>query len=236
MKDERFTIITCSYNTPLITECMLRSYCKYHGGQHRIIVIDNSTNDETKIMLDKYRVPYVDGNTITKNKDWSSHYLGLDWAVKNCTTPNCLILDTDILFKENIYLLFERFVDDKDVVALGPHCTEYKTDTKRILPRIHSCFMMLDVEFFNKHCDLTFSDSVSDGLEEGQAYDVGSYLYKRIIDLKKKTLNVEYNRYYVHAGGGSWTNKQQELVDYYKNVIYNYLVDIDITDSFISEI
>ena len=170
--DARFTIITCSYNTPLITECLLKSYSKYHPGNHRLILIDNSTNNETREMLESYNIEYEKGEDVLgkapKNSVWWSHHTGLDWAVKQCKTPYCLILDTDILFRKNIIKFFEIFHKNSDkYVAMGEHMPKdipktikdgkvVKASSKFILPRIHPCFMLLNVKFFNKH-KLTFS-------------------------------------------------------------------------------
>ena len=128
-KSDLFTLITCSYNTPLITEAMLKTYCMYHEGRHRIIIVENSDpEDTTRKMLETYNIPYTDGHKIVPsgsppegNEQWRSHHVGLDWAVRNCETPYCLIADTDILFNQNLGPWFDFFASNEQIALLGPH-------------------------------------------------------------------------------------------------------------------
>ena len=257
MKGDNLTLITCSYNTPLITECMLKTYCKYHKGKHRIIIVENSDpGDATRGMLEKYNVPYVDGRKVISPEPaehgWGwSHHRGLDWAVRNCSTPYCLIVDTDIIFKQNLQYLFDFFENNEQIAALGPHYQKTRPlkydnfgtcmnpEQKHILPRVHPCFMMLDVELFKKHDDLTFNGSPETGpvlmaekLAADESYDIGSYLFMRLGELGKQTSNVEHNVIYTHAEGASWAEGKHHILDFYTNVVYNELSDIDITNKF----
>jgi len=132
------TLITCSYNTPLITECMLKTYCKYHEGKHRIIIVENSDlGDNTRGMLERYNIPYVGGYKVLppppEEDNWGwSHHQGLDWAVRNCKTRYCLIVDTDIIFTCNILHLLDILKRDSSIVALGPHQKEHQKERKQL--------------------------------------------------------------------------------------------------------
>ena len=54
------TLITCSYNTPDITLTMLKSWVSVHGeGQQRLILSDNSTDNNTSDVLKLYNVPHL---------------------------------------------------------------------------------------------------------------------------------------------------------------------------------
>ena len=142
-KSNLFTLITCSYNTPFITEAMLKTYCMHHEGKHRIIIVENSDpEDTTREMLAKYNIPYTDGHKILppspeglEGRGWAcSHTEGLDWAVRNCETPYCLIVDTDILFKQNLEQWFDFFDNNEQIALLGPHYEKTKTKGKFVLP------------------------------------------------------------------------------------------------------
>ena len=65
------TLITCSYNTPIVVEIMLKSFVSFHGVPQRLILFENSTNDETAKLLDKSNVPYIRtrGGTHPKSVD-----------------------------------------------------------------------------------------------------------------------------------------------------------------------
>tara|TARA_R100000805_G_scaffold5883_1_gene7281 strand:+ start:548 stop:1228 length:681 start_codon:yes stop_codon:yes gene_type:complete len=221
------TLITCSYNTPLVTECMLKTFIKCHGGKHRITIVENSDKDDkTKKMLRDYNIPYIDGAKVLKPEDgfgWS-HHQGLDWAVKNNKTRYCLIVDTDILFVNPILHLLDIIKADDSIVALGP--LQIFPAKFNLLPRIHPCFMLLDTKFFNRYSDLTFSYS-------GNAkYDVGSYLYKRVYELGKRTYHIEHNKLYNHLmEGTSWAVDKKRVNKVYKK-ISKTLRDIDIKNCF----
>ncbi len=251
MKHETFTIITCSYNTPIITECLLKSYYKYHPDiQHKIIVVENSNDkNKTQDMLDKYNVPYVKGREVLPNSptndDWWYHHTGLDWAVNKCTTPYCLIVDTDILFRSSIVKFFKIFASQPEYVGMGEHIPKDvpKTFTdgkvvvasnKYVLPRIHPCFMLLDVNFFCEN-KLTFSEPKKTNLPDNECYDIGSYLLQRIYELGKQTIRIEANDpSYIHCGGLSWATGYENKHKFYKDTVLKDLSDIDITDKYVS--
>jgi len=260
MNSDQYTLITCSYNTPVFTDCMLKTFARFHKGVHNIIIIENSNpDDKTRTMLDGYNIPYVDGSKVLPpapddGHGWGwSHHKGLDWAIKHCATPYCLIVDTDILFRRNLDYLFDYFVRTKDAMALGAHvktCLGMQGGT--ILERLHPCFMLIDVNFFNDN-KLTFSGSVTEGLSDGQSYDVGSYMYKRIKELGKQVIhNGDGNNLYVgdtpdeiviedgndlyyHGIGLSWEEyKVQPMLAFYNQLVYNQLGEVDINNRFIS--
>lgn len=254
-KSDLFTLITCSYNSPFITEAMLKTYCMHHEGKHRIIIVENSDpEDTTREMLATYNIPYIDGNKILpsgpipEGHAWArSHHAGLDWAVRNCETPYCLIVDTDILFKQNLETWFDFFANNEQIALLGPHFDKCAAQPpgqnvgkeKFVLPRVHPCFMMLDVELFKKYDDLTFNGSPETGpalmaekLADDECYDVGSYLFLRIWELGKQTSNIRHNVLYHHYGGASWASRKHLIHDFYEHKISNNLSSIDITNKY----
>jgi|LULG01.1.fsa_nt_gb hypothetical protein len=253
MKDEGFTLITCSYNTPIVTLCMLKSYCKYHSGVHRLILIENSTNTETCQQLDQYNVPYIKGADILtepKQSNWAwTHYCGLDWAVNNCNTPYCIIVDTDILFRDNIYPYIIQFLKNPtQYVAMGTHTMRDKPEIDAdyyMLPRIHPSFMILNVDYFNK-TGLTFDPYVEADIKSDECLDVGSYIYYKLIRDGKQTINIDPNkRRFIHSEGLSWAktfyqnfNRKERLekLEIYDTVVYNDLSEIDITDRYTLEL
>ena len=249
-KSDLFTLITCSYNTPLITEAMLKTYCFHHEGRHRIIIVENSDpEDTTREMLATYNIPYTDGHKILPsgsppqgNEQSRSHHVGLDWAVRNCKTPYCLIADTDILFNQNLGQLFDFFVNNEQIALLGPHYEKTK-DSPQVLPRVHPCFMMLDVELFKKYGDLTFNNShflglshklMAEKLADDECHEVGTYLFLRIGEIGKQTSNIKHNVLYYHCEGVSRTLVKHQ----YQHIFSSYcdnILDIsnsDITNKF----
>ena len=206
------TLITCSYNTPLVTECMLKTFSYFHKGKHKICLIENSDNNETKLLLDNYNIPYVNGKKVLEqNNNWGwSHHKGLDWAVKNIKTKYCLIVDTDILFLKPILNFLDILKEDNSIVALGPH--QIFPPKLKLSPRVHPCFMFLNAEFFNSYSDLTFSYT------NDPKHDVGSYFYERVYELGKSIYFIEHNKYYNHLEGASWAVEKNTVNDIYKKI------------------
>lgn len=249
---DQYTVITCSYNTPIVTECLLRSYYKYHPNtKHNIIIIDNSTDNLTASKLDSYNIPYVRGKDVLpkapNDDNWWYHPAGLDWAIKQCTTPYCLIVDTDIIFCKNISLYLRIFSSNDEFVAMGEHISGgqaqrikdgkvVNVNDNYILPRIHPCFMLLDVNFFNKH-NLTFNQPNNINLPDNHIYDAGSYLLQKIYELGKKTIRIEpTDSSYVHCGGLSWVEGVENKLDIYTNTVVPDLANVNITDKYFSDI
>lgn len=250
-KSDLFTLITCSYNTPLITEAMLKTYCFHHEGRHRIIIVENSDpEDTTREMLETYNIPYTDGHKILPsgsppqgNEQSRSHHVGLDWAVRNCETPYCLIVDTDILFNQNLDPFFDFFANNEQIALLGPHIEKTKHTSPQCLPRVHPCFMMLDVELFKKYDDLTFNNShflglshklMAEKLADDECHEVGTYLFLRIGEIGKQTSNIRHNELYHHYEGASWCNSigKRMVSDFYKSVSKCAVSRIDIKNKF----
>ena len=251
MRRESFTLVTCSYNTPIVTICMLKSYCKHHPGIQSLILIENSTDDQTRVQLDAYNVPYIKGEDVLTEPDrcnWAwTHYCGLDWGVNKCNTRFCLIVDTDILFRDSIYPYLDQLTKDPDqYIAIGTHTMRDKPEPDvnyYMLPRIHPSFMFLNAEYFKQH-KLTFDPYVDIKTSPDECFDVGSYIYYKIIEDGKQTINIDpHKRRFIHSEGLSWaktfhknfgSKERLEKLEIYNNMVYNDLSDINITDRFVN--
>src|SRR5262249_26251602 len=95
----------CSYHTPPVLLSMLRSFVAHHPDllPQRILVMENSTDEETAALLRSHNIPY-------QRHPGDTHFHSLDKALYLCQTRYALITDTDVLFKQSVTKLFHHMV------------------------------------------------------------------------------------------------------------------------------
>jgi glycosyltransferase involved in cell wall biosynthesis len=205
------TLITCSYNTPVVVEAMLKSYAAHHGGgPHRLIIFENSTNDDTAGMLDSAGVPYI------RNRG-GTHPESLDEALKICATKYALVVDSDVVFNRPITALFDIFRRN-DGIIMGEVCGD--RGGFLLHERVHPWFMFVDVEKLN-NARISFYDrdritsSGSEGFyrhvplqtNDGKSryYDVGATFFEDIKRTGFRILNCKADPdFFTHYEGMSW--------------------------------
>lgn len=245
MKD--LTLITCSYNTPKIIETMMKSFKFHHNiSNFPIIIMENSTNEETVDILKSYEIPFL--RTVG-----GAHATQLERALKLCKTKYALVVDTDIVFTKNIESIFEDFKKNNLTLA-GIECGD--RGGFKLYPRIHPWFMFIDIEKVNsknisfinfekleRTDSLGFYSLTSDNTptKEQIHYDVGSTFREDIIEAGFKVENrLDYEDYFKHYEGSSWRmncgDKEleriaQETWNNYQNEIEKYK-DVDLLNSF----
>jgi len=208
---DNLTLATCSYNTPLVTLTMLRSFFAHHNPT-KVIVCDNSTNSETADLLAKHNVSFF------KNKG-GLHSSSVDLLLGKCQTKYMLLVDTDIIFLQNHKAILDQCTS-LNVTLLGEICGD--RGGKSLYNRVHPWHCFIDVETVNKH-NIKFHDS--DRLSKtinGKIYDVGASFFE---DIKNAKLNIGnvflQDKCFKHYEGMSWRTLK------YGNVDGN--IDIDLT-------
>jgi hypothetical protein len=209
-----FTLAVPSYNTPEITICFLRSFVQSNPHwQARLILSDNSTDDLTKILLDKHKIPYY-------SDPGSTHSPSVQKMLDLCQTKYMIHCDTDILFSQSILKLLEVFIQN-DLTLMGE-----KQDSRggyNLHSRIAPYFCVFDVEKIRQngcvfHDDSRIDSSGSRGffnnvplqINQGQKYyDCGSIIFE---DCTKKGLKIGnisgiIQKYVTHFEGMSWRTK-----------------------------
>lgn len=209
------TLITCSYETPKITETMLKSFKKLHGEIDfiNVVIMENSKDEETRTLLDSYGIPY------TKNPG-GTHSRSMDAAFRRCKTKYALVVDTDIIFKQNISEIF-KLIKNHDYDLCGIECGD--RGGYKLMPRIHPWFMFINVANVNKF-GIKFHDEERIVKTQSSAfykniplnnirldtpmYDVGSTFYE---DVKKAGLKIAntpiIQNWFQHYEGSSWQRK-----------------------------
>lgn len=193
---EDLTLITCSYNTPDITLTMLKSWISVHNRTQRIVICDNSTNNDTKNLLHDNKIPYT-------SRPGATHGEGVNEALKLCKTKYALLVDTDVIFLKDHNSIFQQF-KDMDLAIMGK--VEGDRGGKSIYNRVNPWHCFIDVEKIKQH-NITFFDKqrMKDSFSTSKIYDIGSTFLEDIKACGLKIGNVDLsNNYYLHLEGMSW--------------------------------
>lgn len=191
---DNVTLTSCSYNTPQVTVTMLQSFFKYHD-KTRVIVADNSTNNETITLLKKFKVPFIE------NKD-NLHSPSVDLLIEKCDTDYMLLVDTDIIFLRKHDAILKQFID-MDLTLLGEICGD--RGGKKLHNRVHPWHCFINVKNIKKY-NIKFHDSnrLSKKIDD-KVYDVGASFFEDIRSHNLKIGNVNLqDKYYRHYEGMSW--------------------------------
>jgi len=194
------TLITCSYNTPMITINMLKSFVFNNGpGLFKLILVENSTNPETQELLKQNNVPFI-----VQDKSASKcHGPSLNFAFSICKTDYALIVDTDILFKKSIYGIF-KFLKSGKILAIGK--VSGNRGGKWIYPRLDPWFFFVNMKLIKQHNIKFYNYMKNNGLI---FYDVGSSFCQDLAKLARlQNYNVlslnDLDEYFIHFEGMSW--------------------------------
>lgn len=190
------TLITCSYNTPGVTLTMLKSWMAIHNCTQKLVLIDNSTNQDTRGLLYNHKVPYtsVEGGT---------HGDGINKALDLCKTKYALLVDTDVIFLKNHSDIFEQF-KAMDLTLMGK--VEGDRGGKSIYNRVNPWHCFINVENLKKH-NIKFFDEqrMKDSFMTKKIYDIGSTVFEDVRKAKLKIGDIDlHNQYYIHFEGMSW--------------------------------
>ena len=204
------------YNTPLLTECLVKSINKFVDNAI-IYILDNSTSSPFKshfsnvILMDNTKGQLIDFDkwlSMYPNRKLSKEGTKCFGSAKHCySVEKCMdfigepfiLLDSDVLLKKDVSELFDdnmMYVGDIDPGAVHR--------IKRVYPFI--CYINTpickenNVHFFNENYmhGLMKTDSNS----ESNKYDTGAYFYLAAEEYEHRRIN--YMEYVVHYGHGSW--------------------------------
>ena len=218
-------IVIVHYNTPRLTECLVRSINLFVEDAI-IYIFDNSDKYPFTAKFDNVTIlDNTKGQIINFNK-WlekypnkhRSHGRVNGWAsAKHCYSvekcmeilkENFILLDSDILLKRDISNLYRD-----DLMYIGNVVTQPNSSIKRILPFI--CY--INVKMCLEKKVHYFDENYMHGLSytknnlNADKYDTGGVLYLKASKYKHEEIN--YNNYVVHYGHGSW-NKAGEKIKY----------------------
>ncbi|MCK9428399.1 MAG: hypothetical protein M0R17_00130 [Candidatus Omnitrophica bacterium] len=217
------TLITCSYDTPKVTLTMLKSWKHINYNiTNKLLLIDNSTNEDTAELLHESNIPFY------RNPN-SLHYQGVELGLKLCRTKYAILVDTDVIFKNNITKEIQYFIDNDITLAgeeIGDSCGWL------MHPRIHPYFSFINVENIkNNKIMYTNINKVISTESQGfytmksdvpkgkvRRYDVGATFYEDISSCNLKIFNIKMNpRYLSHYLAMSWQSNSNTISNYTKD-------------------
>lgn len=209
-------IVIIHYNTPLLTECLVRSINLFVKDA-KIYIFDNSNkypftaSFENVTLLNNTKGEIVDFNKWLdnyKNKSKSNGKVNGWGSAKHCYSvekcmeiikDNFILLDSDVLLKKDISELF-----DDNIVYAGEVIVQPSSTIKRILPFITYINTKMCLEKGIHY----FDDNYMHGLYKSATadrFDTGAGFYINASKYPHKSIN--YGEYVIHYGHGSWNKK-----------------------------
>lgn len=206
-------IVIIHYNTPILTECLVRSVNRFVDDAH-IYIFDNSDKRPFKAVFDNVTtLDNTEGQIINFTK-WLEKYpdrtksggrINMWGSAKHCYSvekcmellgENFILLDSDILLKRDISDLF-----DEEMIYVGEDEIQARSTVHRILPYV--CF--INVKMCKEKNVHYFDDNYMHGLYKtpvGDRYDTGGGFYMGASQYPHR--DVKWENYAVHYGHASW--------------------------------
>lgn len=235
MDINKINICIIHFNTPQLTECLIRSINKFTP-KCNIFLFDNS--DKNPFTYRQDNLIYIDNTEgqIIDFKKWLEQYptanevskrLNGCGSAKHCYTvdtfmtmldENFILLDSDILLKKDITPLYEL---GKDNIFVGDVEGQWKFFKPRVAPYI--CFIntkkckQQGVHFFNDKKMVGLNRRTRDYI----GYDTGAHFYEAASEYQYK--EIEYRDYVVHFRGGSWEKSFNVVEGVKRNSSFEWL-------------
>lgn len=214
-------ILIVHYNTPYMTECLVRSINMFVKNAI-IYIFDNSDKlpftaefknviviDNTKgqiIDFDKWLEKYPE-TAISSAK--MNHYASAKhcYTIQKCIElldENFLLLDSDVLLKRDVSNLF----DEKEIAIAA-------TETWKSRPRIIPYICFINVDKCKKYGIRYFDDQHIHGLtKKGDRYDTGAFFHEEITNKKLKFKRINLSEYVVYYKAASWVEDAKKYHGY----------------------
>jgi hypothetical protein len=215
-------IVIIHYNTPHLTECLVRSINLFVNDAV-IYVFDNSDKNPFTAEFDNVTVlDNTKGQIINFNK-WLEKYPNKNrsngktngwgsakhcYSVEKCMEilkENFILLDSDILLKRDISNLYRD-----DLMYVGNVITQPNSTVKRVLPFICYINVKMCIEKNVHYFDENYMHGLSYTRNNPYAdrYDTGGAFYLQASKYKHE--EIDYGNYAVHYGHGSWHKRGEK--------------------------
>lgn len=228
-------IVIIHYNTPRLTECLVRSINLFVKDAI-IYIFDNSDKEPFTAEFDNVMVIDNTEGEIINFDEWLEGYPNRfssggrrnNWgSAKHCYSvekcmeligENFVLMDSDILLKKDISSFFQD-----DCIYVGETVLQPSSKIERLLPFI--CY--INTEMCMKNGIHYFDDNYMHGLRkttDGDRYDTGAIFVKRASEFKHVELPI--SEYIVHFNNASWLDSsihkhsitEEEWLNRYKNL------------------
>lgn len=228
-------IVIIHYNTPRLTECLVRSINLFVKDAI-IYIFDNSNKDPFTAEFDNVTVIDNTEGDVINFDEWLEGYPNRfssggrrnNWgSAKHCYSvekcmeligENFVLMDSDILLKKDISSFFQD-----DCIYVGETVLQPSSKIERLLPFI----CCINTEMCVKNGIHYFDDNYMHGLKktmDGDRYDTGAIFVKRASEFKHVELPI--SEYIVHFNNASWLDSsihkhsitEEEWLNRYKNL------------------
>lgn len=196
------TILTCNYNTPDLIVNLVKSIRRTTTLDVEIIVMDSSTEKST--LLQEHNIKHYKCRGFT-------HGEAVNLGFKKITTRYVLLVDSDVIFTQDIQPLFEKY-KKTNTALMGKvvgDCGE-----KKLYPRVEPWFCFIDLHSL-KHFKIEFFDRVKTKISKNseRVYDIGSTMFEDIIANNLSIGDADLSKYHIHFGGMSWRGQKYNPQD-----------------------
>jgi len=237
------TLVTVNWMQQPCMELLLKSYVKHHytGEPLKLMLVDNGSTDNSKQWLIENEIPFVG---LHNNL---GHENALNYIYNDIKTKYCLLNDTDVEYRGNMYDYLKEM--NGSCISVGELINNNYIHQDKVKDRISPWLWMFDIYEMRKAGVRYFRDpSVEDW-----SYDVGSWQWEQMknlgftnFNLSRKPGNQDQDlvsmSYAVadHIGKVSWNLKNHgdrysevmQRRDYVKDRLELYK-DIDLKGKFI---
>lgn len=207
------------YNTPFLTECLIKSINKYVGKDCHIYIFDNSDKEPFTFKQDNITLFDNTKGQIINFEEWLNSFnkksddgTGKFISAKHCISVDIcmdlinepfILLDSDVLIKKDISELFQ-----KDKIFVGEIEKEFDYNGFMHMSRLFPTMCFINTTMCKEHgiryFDSKFMLGLSDLHIKGIIYDTGSYFYHNSIKLPYTLIKI-YD-YIIHYRSASWEN------------------------------
>ena len=232
INDMNKNIVIVHYNTPYLTECLVRSI-NFFVKDAIIYIFDNSDKlpftakfdnvtiiDNTKgqiidfgTWLEKYP-DRIKSSAFRNNYGSAKHCYSIDKCM-DIINDNFLLLDSDILLKKDI----SKLIDEKFVFVGGTEIWKARNPMPDSHPKAkiravpYMCY--INTKLCKKYNIRYFNDKYMYGLSaNGDSYDTGSYFFEQFIRKGLKWKKINYNEYIVHYKAATWVDSAKKYDNY----------------------
>jgi len=212
MKRPLIQVFIATYNRPTLVLNAIRSALNQNFDSFEVIVSDNSTNDETEILLAKI----TDKRFSYKRRKPSLLPIEhLNTILKDVTAEYFMIFhDDDVMHSEMVGTLYNKLIKDEKAVAIGSNARVVKKGKYK------------KKKFYKKlKTDITITnrDQIAKGYLTDHLVPFPSYLYRRVV-AQQLCLDIEHGGKYSDAAFimdllslGHVIHCASALLDYYKH-------------------
>ena len=225
---EKKTVAIIHFNTPLLTECAIKSLRKHGGETYRVVVFDNS---DRAPFTQKMRGVEVIDNTRGEVIDFDAElakYPDRDRSIgcaKGCEFGSAkhmmtvqrlwellpegfVLMESDILIKRNI----DEFFDETQSVV--GYCQQHQPYNPFGIGRMLPMLCWMNVPMLTREGARYFDPERTYGLLPGGRqnrnnwYDTGAALLEDILKARPRLIgrHIDIRLFVEHYGSGSWTN------------------------------